>query len=105
MTWAEAFKKAIAATGWMLIFLVIFGVITGIGLVLGVGELYREHASVGPIIAGWILMVIGYIGLIFGGLAITFKFLSEAVTETMMKRLYPPSSQPQSPPQPPAPAK
>jgi hypothetical protein len=44
-------------------------------------------------------MLIGYIGLIFGGMAISFKFMSEAVADTIMKRLYPPgaSAQPQAP--------
>jgi len=35
MTWRDAFKKAVAATGWMLIFIIIFGAIVGIGVVLG----------------------------------------------------------------------
>lgn len=102
MTWAEAFKKAIAATGWMLIFLVIFGVIIGVGFALGAfGALSGERISAGSVVAGWILFIIGYIGIIFGGLAITFKFMSEAVADTMMKRLYSPSSPAptQSPPQ------
>jgi len=101
MTWRDAFKKAVAATGWMLIFIIIFGAIVGIGVVLGaLSPLWQSRVSVGGVIAGWILMLIGYIGLLFGGMAISFKFMSEAVADTIMKRLYPPgaSAQPQAPP-------
>jgi len=102
MTWAEAFKKAIAATGWMVVFGIIFGVIFGVGITLGAfGALSGEDGSVGSVIAGWILIIIAYVGLIFGAMAISFKYISESVTETLMKRLYPPSApaQPQSPQQ------
>ena len=108
MTWREAFKKAIVATGWMIVFLVIFGVVIGIGLALGtLNALWSNHVSIGALVAGWILMIVGYIGLIFGGMAISFKFMSEAVADTLMKRLYPPSApaQSQSPPQQAPPAK
>jgi len=37
-------------------------------------------------------MIVGYIGLIFGGMAISFKLISEAVSDTMIKRLYPPTA-------------
>jgi len=53
------------------------------------------------VVAGWVLVLIAYIGFIFGALAITFKYISESVTDTIMKRLYPPAAPPQSQTQPP----
>jgi len=53
MIWREAFKKAIAATGWMIVFLVVSGVIIGVGVFLGAfNALWEGHANVGSVVAG-----------------------------------------------------
>jgi hypothetical protein len=94
MTWGDAFKRALAATLWMILFLIVFLVLIFVGMAMGTMDLLTGGGgNIGTIVLGWILIIIGYIGLICVSLAVGFKFLSEAVADTVLKRLQPPAQQ------------
>jgi hypothetical protein len=100
MSWRETFRRAIVATLWMVLFFIVFGIIIGIGMLMGVYHTmsgYDYDSNIGLMIFGAIIAIIGYIGMIFASIAVYLKFITDSVTDNMMKRLYPPAQQ--TPPQ------
>ena len=96
MNWSEAFRRAIMATLWMVLFFIIFGVVIGIGMVLGVFDVMYGDGdyNFGLMIFGVIIVIIGYIGILFATMAVFIKTFTDSVTDNVMKRLYPTTQQP-----------
>lgn len=97
MSWSETFRRAIIATLWILLFSIICIIIIWVGMRIGVSDfLWGYDYSVGKLFIGGIIALIGYIGIIFFSIAVYLKFLSEAVTDNIIKRLnsMPPQQQP-----------
>ena len=96
MSWSETFRRAIIATLWILLFSIICIIVIWVGMRIGVSDfLWGYDYSVGKLFIGGIIALIGYIGIIFFSIAVYLKFLSEAVTDNIIKRL---NSMPQQQP-------
>jgi uncharacterized membrane protein len=96
MKWSEAFRRSIVATLWMVLFFIVFGVVIGIGMILGVFDVMYGDGdyNFGLMILGVIIVIIGYIGILFASFAVYIKTFTDSVTDNIIKRLYPPSQQP-----------
>lgn len=94
MTWGRAFRAAGAYLGWSIVWLIVGGTFALAGLATIVGSIaYSSYSyfggtnySWGRLIAGAILILIGYLIAGLGLMAAFFKINSEVVSEEVRKQ-------------------
>ncbi len=92
MRWSEAFRRSSRALGWLVLASIVCGLLMAIGTLLGAFAAFTQQGvRAGSIIAGWVFLLAGWLGLVFSVTAVMIKVFTEAVVEELAKHASPPA--------------
>ncbi|MCL7387517.1 MAG: hypothetical protein LZ161_02780 [Thaumarchaeota archaeon] len=99
VSWGTAFKKAMLYVGFLIMWLIIGGVIFGVGFIIGGFGIQVQEVQLGPFstsmpvptmvnpLAFVIAVIISYIVVILGTIATFFKIIAEITAEEVERKL------------------